>query len=587
MTPGRLRVLCNAASAAGLYLLFLFLYEQLVETVNARGLLTGEEASVAFRDVAFLELRRQHNSMASSFTAHVIFWVGSYLAPGEDLFYGRHWKAALMATVPVGLYAFGVLRLGWSRASAVLSAALTGLLPGLLAFSWIAIEIGFEVLLGLLALLCATSGRPSAFLPSGFLFGVAAHAYPAGVSFLPGAAVCALAIYFRRVSSLGDRIMLVCFAGILTLALRVPKIWWLESAPVLAGGGSWDPAAFAERLEELREMLFERPGGYYYFNPLPALLRPGVGVAAVAGLVLSLRRWRVYLPLYAVAATSAAVYGVAGGVTGARRALPLVLCAGIFIGAAIDALLGVPWRGRAGRCARAAGAVLAGVLGVWLVGGYLQTRRGLEPGGVAMNLDFRFAQGDGLDMVESVEGLLEAPPSLPHLRAEHEADRTLAILHVIDVHRRRGAEPFYTRAFVQAALFPAGETEISPCVNRGWRCGDVENVRPAPGEVVLWEHRDGSGDCQILRGAAAPGGEHAASAGALAEVCAGYRARGYADDCVSSLRIGPETRVRACETEGGGGRCQDYGPFPEPCTQVDYVGAAMNDSISWIRIVRE
>lgn len=451
MTHSVRRFLVHALVAAFLYALFLFLFRKLVAEANSHMILNGEEASVSFRDVTFLEIRQQHNGYASSFVGHVLFWLGSYVSPGGEVFYGRYWKSTIMALVPVGVYFLGVLRLHWSRLGAVFSAIVIGLLPGLLLYSWDAIEIGLEVAVGLLGLICAYSGGYWAFLVSGFLLSAAAHAYPSGVSFLAGAAVFILQRYFQEICSRKDRVVLLVFVGVLAFTLLIPKIWWTHSAPLFRGGGRPEPEQFVNHLLELKGYLFENAAGYYYFSTVPALLHPALGILALIGVIVSLRSWDKYLPIYAIGLTSALIYGVAGGVPGIRRALPLVFCAGIFVGVAINALVGSPWTGKKGAAARATGVMLFLVVAGFLVTGYRHVMRDLRHN-TGFDSQFLFKRLEGLNMVETIDHILAERRSPDALQTEYELDRMLTILHVIEMHRRGKKDGFYTVDLIRQVL---------------------------------------------------------------------------------------------------------------------------------------
>src|SRR5215831_19942131 len=112
---GRLRprhiILCLTL-LAGIALAY---YLALVQAINLQMIVTGEEASVTFLDVVFLELRYQHNHFCTNIGGHVLFWIGSFLTPGASLFWGRYWKAFQMAFVPPLTFLFFVhrLRLSW------------------------------------------------------------------------------------------------------------------------------------------------------------------------------------------------------------------------------------------------------------------------------------------------------------------------------------------------------------------------------------------------------------------------------------------------------------------------------------------
>ena len=68
-----------------------------MEAANSQSWLTGEEASVAFKDVVFLPLRLQHCRYDTNLGGQFIFDLAFRLHPEPGLWYGRQAKAVLMA----------------------------------------------------------------------------------------------------------------------------------------------------------------------------------------------------------------------------------------------------------------------------------------------------------------------------------------------------------------------------------------------------------------------------------------------------------------------------------------------------------
>ncbi len=78
--------LTELLSCVGLFAAGLAINLTLVACAAAQGWLTGEEASVAFKDVVFLPLRLQHCRFDSNLGGHVIFTLAYALHPDPGLF---------------------------------------------------------------------------------------------------------------------------------------------------------------------------------------------------------------------------------------------------------------------------------------------------------------------------------------------------------------------------------------------------------------------------------------------------------------------------------------------------------------------
>ena len=130
----------------------------LAEAANSQSWLTGEEASVAFKDVVFLPLRLQHCRYDTNLGGQWIFDLAFRLQPDPGSGTGVQAKAVLMALALPLTFLCG-RRLGLSVPSSVLSGSALALLPGFSSFSWVAIEAGLELLFGGLALYLALGSR--------------------------------------------------------------------------------------------------------------------------------------------------------------------------------------------------------------------------------------------------------------------------------------------------------------------------------------------------------------------------------------------------------------------------------------------
>jgi hypothetical protein len=95
---------------------------------------------------------------------------------------------------------------------------------------------------------------------------------------------------------------------------------------------------------------------------------------------------------------------------------------------------------------------------------------------------------------------------------------------------------------------------------------------PMPGWVHAFEHPGFKGDCQRFRGEPS-GRSYRNDMGELRRV---------GNDKISTLILGPGTRVVACQNEHHGGQCAEWGPFPTG-QRIDGLGA-LNDQTSelWV-----
>ena len=118
-----------------------------VDAANSQSLLTGEEASVAFKDVVFLPLRLQHCRYDTNLGGHLIYDLAFKLHPAPGLWYGRQTKAVLMALAGPLAFFLG-RRLGLSVRASLLCGSCIFLFPGFSSFSWLAMEAGLELLFG-------------------------------------------------------------------------------------------------------------------------------------------------------------------------------------------------------------------------------------------------------------------------------------------------------------------------------------------------------------------------------------------------------------------------------------------------------
>jgi len=93
-------------SCLGLFAVGLAINIALVQCANAQFWLTGEEASVAFKDVVFLRLRLQHGRYDTNLGGHILYFLAHVVHPDPGLWYGRESKAILMALAGPLTYLF-------------------------------------------------------------------------------------------------------------------------------------------------------------------------------------------------------------------------------------------------------------------------------------------------------------------------------------------------------------------------------------------------------------------------------------------------------------------------------------------------
>ena len=210
-------------------------YLALVHSVNVQRILTGEEASVSFLDVVFLEIRYQHNRFCTNIGGHVLFWIGSFLTPGHSLFWCRYWKAFEMAFLPPLVFLFFVHRLRLSWQASVFAGLCLVFLPGVTAYAWIGIEPGLDMIFGVLALYLVMSPQ------IGFVR--SAHSpWGRDCSYTADASCMFLLFILRSLAEAGGRvrslIVEVIVSGLIIAAILVlPFLWWRTGGVIIIGGG--------------------------------------------------------------------------------------------------------------------------------------------------------------------------------------------------------------------------------------------------------------------------------------------------------------------------------------------------------------
>ena len=208
----------------------------LVDAANSQSWLTGEEASVAFKDVVFLPLRLQHCRYDTNLGGHLIYDLAFKLHPAPGLWYGRQTKAVLMALAGPLAFLLG-RRLGLSVPASLLCGSSLFLFPGFSSFSWLAMEAGLELLFGGLRPDIAAGQRRLELDPCRELAG----AWPAGLRRVRG--VRAPGLYpdwpeavARPGPPHAGSALVAC--GLLAAVLSVPSLWWVNTAHAYRGGGT-------------------------------------------------------------------------------------------------------------------------------------------------------------------------------------------------------------------------------------------------------------------------------------------------------------------------------------------------------------
>ena len=334
-TPHRTRRFLQAAAsrdatfAVALFCLSLSVNLGLVHAANTQGYLTAEEASVCFRNAVLLLIRFQADGWATYGGGHLFYLLGAQLLPHVDLFFGRTCKAIAMAGLaPLALlFARRVLRL--ARVPAVWAGLTIAFLPGILSFSWMAIEAGLDTAFGILALLLLSSRRDAAVLLGGFFAGYAVSCYGGGLDFLPPAAYL-LALRLGRYWSARSVFAAVGACLLAAGAIYAPALWWTNSHAIIFGGGHFAPAGADSNLRSLWKEFAVQGGSYYNFSPIPAVSSLPFVLACLLGLVLAIPSLRVWAPAYLIIAAGTFVCAVAGAPTGARRALPVMVSLCLF-----------------------------------------------------------------------------------------------------------------------------------------------------------------------------------------------------------------------------------------------------------------
>jgi hypothetical protein len=323
-----------------LYLLALAVNLSSVQAVSGSQVLMGEEMAVSIRDYLFWTQHAEASVWSTNTPAPLFYGLASHLDPAYDLFTGRRWKAGALALLPPLVFLTLRRRLGCGAVTAAGGALTVALLPGVQMFGWLATENGLETVVGILALLLATSpGRWWRVAP--VPAAIATMTYPSGLAWAVAVvAVCAVRA-IRSPHRLRD-LLLVALALVVGGALYLsPRLWWIAGPQRIGGGGGTLDTDMAGNLATLVHQLAVSARGYYFFGGQPALGSAWLAGAMLvaAGVALAVRPARLW-PWVLVAAMTVVMWLLLGNLPGVRRAIAIPVVGAMVLAVLVD----VVWR---------------------------------------------------------------------------------------------------------------------------------------------------------------------------------------------------------------------------------------------------
>ena len=425
-------------SCLGLFAVGLAINIALVQCANAQFWLTGEEASVAFKDVVFLRLRLQHCRYDTNLGGHILYFLAHAVHPDPGLWYGRETKAVLMALAGPLTYLFA-RRLGLGFAASTFSGLCIFLFPGFSSFSWIGMEAGLELLFGGLALYLAYGRSTWTWPLAAASLGFGILVYGGGAAFV----VPVLGLIGWHVWCDRDRRSLICalaavvvFVGVLSL----PSLWWVNTSHAYRGGGTLElvraPVLFLRLLYEC----FYKPHSYYFFSTSPALGGVLLLPLLAKGVYASSRKAFTWWPLWLLALGSIGLYSIATP-TGVRRAIPLVFVASLLLGEVLE------WAVQSRRLSRVA-VVMVSLAVILLLGSQtLATARALSDQRLVLPRDFDWI---GADMKLLQNNQFVDPPTRDAVLALKNPIRAMCMLYLLQDRSRRASDPLFSLGEIRA-----------------------------------------------------------------------------------------------------------------------------------------
>ena len=400
-----------------------------VRAVSVTGVLTGEEMSVSIRDVLFtVQARTQASYWSTGFAAPFYYWLGSRIPHPFGLFDGRDLKAVTMALLAPLVYLVLRRRLGCTVGTSALGGIVVILLPGVTMYGWLAIETGLDSVLGVLALLLATSRR--GWWPASIVVAaVAVITYPTGAAWL---AACA-AVWAQRLRR-ADRETCETRGTSVAVAVAIavvilPYLWWTNAPPRFLLGGGTISGHVIGHLTTLVQQLTVTGRSYYYFGDAPGWGSPALAVVvAVCMLLAAPRRFPQLWPWLFVALATVLLWLPAGNQPGLRRAIPLSIVAALVLAVALDVI----WRVFPTQEAAVALGAVGALVVLPLVGVILTWQEAYWSGAQRLMADFPIAQGPMLPTLWSYyDGLESGQLTVEQMMQDHDGARTLAVVWML------------------------------------------------------------------------------------------------------------------------------------------------------------
>ncbi len=404
---------------AALYLFYFGVLTALRLAANSHGVLLVEEACSSFVNVAYISLGLQHDTVDSNPGAYVIFLLGSWLWPNPSLFYGRAVKTVFMASIPAWIFLLLHVRLHLSRPVSLVSSLAISLLPGVLNFGWLAVDMSLDIPFALAACYFALGTSVAATALSGMLFGLAVITYGSSLSFAPGLAV----LWFQQFRNGNRWGALSAFAGVLVPLIAV--IAWCRNIQSLAVGGALgDSFSATYKLRfVIADLLFENVSYYFMTNGRAALGPLWIAIFAVLATCVSIHFFRRDWFWLSVVGSGIAVTLLSGGPPGIRRVVPMLIAMGILATQRLAQVAAI--RPAVGWIAAAA---ILLHLGIETYSYSLDLAR--EPFG-GLETSFKFQTAGGRNVEQTFATIRDRQLPVPTDPDQYDLDRTMGVLFVM------------------------------------------------------------------------------------------------------------------------------------------------------------